>query len=268
MRALSERAFHERWIDAEPRVGKAGGAFCMGVRGDESRILANYSPSYDGVSTLGHELGHAYHNVCLADVSAIQRLSTPMTLAETASTFCETIMRKAAIANGSAQEQLAILEGALQDAGQIVVDITSRFLFEQSVYARRKDRELSADEFSQLMLDAQAQTYGDAIAADERHPYMWAVKGHYYAPGYAYYNYPYMFGLLFGVGLYAQYTENPETFRTNYDDLLASTGSADAATLAARFGFDIQSGAFWEKSLNVIREDIDTFVALIDQRSE
>lgn len=265
MRALSERAFKENWIDAAPRAGKIGGAFCMEIRGDESRILANFTPAFDGVSTLGHELGHAYHNLCLVDATPSQRSATPMTLAETASTFCETIMRKAAIANGSEQEQLTILEGALQDACGIVVDITSRFRFEQAVFKRRKERELSADEFCALMLDAQRQTYGDALDADALHPYMWAVKGHYYSSSFAYYNYPYMFGLLFGLGLYAQYEADPETFRQNYDALLASTGNADAAELAAAFGFDIQTPEFWKKSLDVIREDVDRFVELIDR---
>ncbi|MBA2247596.1 MAG: M3 family oligoendopeptidase [Chloroflexia bacterium] len=267
MRELAERAVRERWIDAEPRPGKVGGAFCMPVRDDESRILANYTPAFDGVSTLAHELGHAYHNLCQASVSPLRRMQTPMTLAETASTFCETILRKAAIAQGTEDEQLTILEGALQDACGIVVDITSRFLFESAVCEQRKQRELSADEFSELMLDAQRQTYGDGVADDQLHPYMWAVKSHYYSSGYAFYNYPYMFGLLFGLGLYAQYEADPDTFRGNYDALLEATGDADAAELAARFGFDIQSPEFWEGSLGVIKADVDTFVELIDRRA-
>ena len=134
------------------------------------------------------------------------------------------------------------------------------------MFERRKDGVLTAEEFNELMIDAQLQTYGDAINRDSLHPYMWAVKSHYYRSGYAYYNYPYMFGLLFGLGLYAKYQEDPETFKANYDDLLASTGSADAATLAGKFGIDTRSKAFWESSLNVIREDIDEFEALVNAR--
>lgn len=266
LRGLSERAFNERWIDAEPRPGKTGGAFCMGVRPGESRILSNYSPSFDGVSTLAHELGHAYHNLCEEHRTMIQAMGTPMTLAETASTFCETILRKAALATVAPEEQIAILEGALQDASQITIDITSRFLFEQAVFEKRAERELSADEFCQLMLDAQKQTYGDAIEERTLHPYMWAVKPHYYSMDYAFYNYPYMFGLLFGTGLYAQYEQDPDGFRASYDDLLSSTGMADAAELAGRFGIDIRSKAFWQGSLAVIREDVDRFEALVDGR--
>lgn len=267
LRGLSERAFNERWIDAEPRPGKTGGAFCMGVRPGESRILSNFSPSFDGVNTLAHELGHAYHNLCEQDRTMIQVMGTPMTLAETASTFCETILRKAALNTVAPDEQIAILEGALQDAAQITIDITSRFIFEQSVFAKRADRELSADEFCQLMLDAQKQTYGDAIEERTLHPYMWAVKPHYYSMDYAFYNYPYMFGMLFGTGLYAQYDQDPDSFRASYDELLASTGMADAAELAGRFGIDIRSKEFWKSSLDVVREDVDRFVALVEERS-
>ncbi len=266
MRGLAERAIAEQWVDAGSRPGKVGGAFCMSVGGEESRVLMNFTPAFDGVRTLAHELGHAYHNLCQAGVTPWRRGSTPMTLAETASTFCETILTQAAIANGTEDERFAILEGSLQDEAQTVVDITSRFLFEQAACAKRPERSLSADEFRELMLDAQRQTYGDGLDADALHPWMWAAKGHYYSPSFAYYNYPYKFGLLFGVGLYAKYQADPDGFRTSYDDLLVSTGDADAATLAARFGFDIRSKAFWEESLNVIREDIDTFVGLVDRR--
>lgn len=266
MRDMVQQAIDEEWIDAEPRSGKVGGAYCAATRDGKSMVLSNFTPSFDGVSTMAHELGHAYHNVAEKDRTALQRAETPMTLAETASTFCETILRKAAIANGSEDEKFAILEGALVDAGQIVVDISSRFLFEQAILEQRADRELSADEFSELMLDAQKQTYGDAIAEDGLHPYMWAVKGHYYSPNFAFYNYPYMFGLLFGLGLYAKYQEDPETFRAHYDELLSSTGMAGAAELAGRFGFDIQAPAFWRSSLDVIRQDIDEFVALVEKK--
>jgi oligoendopeptidase F len=239
----------------------------MSVRPGESRILSNFSPSFDGVSTLAHELGHAYHNLCEQDRTYLQTVGTPMTLAETASTFCETILRKAALKTASADEQLTILEGSLQDAAAITVDITSRFLFERAVFEKRAARELSADEFCRLMNEAQRQTYGDAIEAATLHPYMWAVKSHYYSMDYAFYNYPYMFGLLFGLGLYKRYEQDPGAFRASYDELLASTGMADAAELAGRFDIDIRSKAFWQGSLDVIREDIDRFVALVEAKA-
>ena len=258
---FAARAFRERWIDAEPRPGKRDGAFCMWLRADESRIMANYKPAFTGLSTLAHELGHGYHNLNLADRTILQR-GTPMTLAETASIFCETIIRNASLAHATPTEQIAILEASLEGNCQVVVDITSRFLFEQAVFDGRRGRELSVAELNTRMLDAQRATYGDGLDPDLLHPYMWAVKGHYYSTA-SFYNFPYMFGLLFGLGLYARYQQDPAGFRTGYDALLAATGLADAATLAARFGIDIRQPDFWRASLNLIRADVAQFAALV-----
>lgn len=257
---FAAKNFNENWIDAGPRPGKRDGAYCMGTVPGESRILMNFKPSFGSVSTLAHELGHAYHNLCLKDRTAMQR-GTPMTLAETASIFCETIIRRAGVAQGTDAERLQILEAALQGYTQVVVDITSRFLFEQGVFEKRSDRELSADELCALMVDAQKQTYGDGMDENALHPYMWAVKPHYYS-SYSFYNYPYMFGLLFGLGLYARYEADPEGFKAQYDDLLSSTGLADAAELGSRFGIDIRSKDFWRGSLSVIVAEIDEFERL------
>jgi pepF/M3 family oligoendopeptidase len=267
LRSFAERAFEEDWIDAEPRPGKVGGAFCMWIKDEQSRVLTNYMPTYDGVSTLAHELGHAYHNFNLASRSMTQR-QTPMTLAETASIFCETIVEHAALDGGDRQEQLAILEASIQGACQVVVDITSRFLFESAVFERRRQRELSVEELNALMLDAQGHTYGDGLDESVLHPYMWAAKTHYYSTGRPFYNFPYMFGLLFGLGLYARYQQDPAGFRAQYDDLLSSTGLADAATLAARFGIDIRSGTFWTDSLNIVRGNIDRFERLVLEEAD
>ena len=258
---FAARAFREHWIDAEPRVGKRDGAYCTSLRGDESRVFTNFKPSFEGASTLAHELGHGYHNFNLAQRTPLQQ-SLPMTLAETASIFCETIIQQAALKNADKQEQVAILESAIQGSCQIVVDISSRYLFEQRVFARRQQRELSIDEFCSLMLEAQRETYGDGLDDTKLHPYMWAVKGHYYSTGRSFYNYPYMFGLLFGLGLYARYKQDSDTFKRGYDDLLSSTGLADAATLAARFDINIRDEAFWTASLDIIRGDIKRFEEL------
>jgi len=258
---FAARAFRESWIDAEPRPGKRDGAYCTALRGDESRVFANFKPVFGGVSTLAHELGHGYHNLNLASRTQLQR-THPMTLAETASIFCETIIRQAVLQNADRQEQVAILEASLQGSCQTVVDITSRFLFEQRVFARRQQRELSVGELNTLMLEAQRETYGDGLDEALLHPYMWAVKAHYYSTGRWYYNYPYMFGLLFGLGLYARYQRDPERFKQGYDELLAATGMADAATLAARFDIDLRSEAFWSASLDIIRADIARYEEL------
>jgi pepF/M3 family oligoendopeptidase len=258
---FAARAFGENWIDAEPREGKVDGAYCTPLRGDESRVFANYKASFDGVSTLAHELGHGYHNLNLAQRTILQR-STPMALAETASIFCETIIRNAAMQHADSQEQIAILEASLQGSCQVVVDITSRFLFEQRVFEQRVKRELSIEELNNLMLEAQRETYGDGLDENVLHPYMWAMKPHYYSSRLSFYNYPYMFGLLFGLGLYARYKEDPEKFKSGYDELLSSTGLADAASLAQQFGINIHSIDFWRASLDIVRQDIALFEEL------
>ena len=252
---LAQRAFRERWIDAEPRTGKRGGAFCAHVGGGVSRIMANYGGSFDDVSTLAHELGHAYHNSRLAKRPPLLR-RTPMTLAETASIMNETVITRAALERLEGPERLAVLDTWLQGAAQVVVDIHSRFLFESAVFERRRARELTPEELSALMTAAQRQAYGDAL--NSLHPYMWAVKPHYY--GSDYYNYPYTFGLLFGLGLYAAYQQDPAGFGPRYDSLLADTGVADAATLAARFGFDIEDESFWRRGLDLLAGQIGQLV--------
>jgi pepF/M3 family oligoendopeptidase len=260
LRDLAERAFDERWIDAEPRPGKGDGAFCLRIRAGESRILANFRPSYSAMNTLAHELGHGYHNLVTAHLTPLQR-DIPMTAAETASTFCETIVRNAALAGASPAERLEILEGSLDGAGQVVIDILSRFLFEQRLLDRRRERELSVSELCELMLDAQRETYADGLDGDLLHPYMWAVKPHYYFT--TFYNFPYTFGLLFGLGLYARYEADPERFRARYDDLLGSTGLEDVPSLAARMDIDVRAPEFWRDSLAVIRAEVPRFEELV-----
>jgi pepF/M3 family oligoendopeptidase len=254
LRAFAEQSFTESWIDAEPRVGKEGGAYCTSVLPGVSRIMMNFDGSFNSVSTLAHELGHAYHNLNLRDRTPMQR-ETAMTLAETASIFCEAIAFEAAIQNAEGAERVAILDTSIQRDLGVVVDIHSRFLFESRVFQKRAQRDLTVAEFKELMVAAQAETYGPEV--QPLHPYMWAVKGHYYGP--LFYNYPYTFGLLFGLGLYAQFRQEPDAFRAKYDDFLSSTGLADSKTLTRRFGIDITTPDFWRSSLDVVRKSIAEF---------
>jgi len=260
---FAERAFERSWIDAEPRDGKRGGAFCMEILGvEESRILCNFDGSLDQLTTIAHELGHAYHNQCQAGKTPLQR-ETPMTLAETASIMNETVVTDAALAQAaSPQEELAILETFLVNAAQVIVDIYSRYLFETEVFERRAKAELSADDFCEIMIRCQKETYGDALDHDHLHKYMWAWKSHYYIPELSFYNFPYAFGLLFGLGLYAIYQERGEAFLPEYDALLRSTGEGKAADLAARFGIELNEPAFWEASLKVIEGRIERYLSL------
>jgi pepF/M3 family oligoendopeptidase len=261
--AFAQRAFDSNWIDAEPREGKRGGAFCMGVPGvDESRVLCNFDGSLSQVMTIAHELGHAYHNECQVGKTSLQQI-TPMTLAETASIFNETIITDALLAQTTEpSEELALLETFLIKSSQVVVDIYSRYLFEKEVFERRAEAALSADDFCDAMIRAQRETYGSGVDPRYLHPYMWAWKPHYYRPGLSFYNFPYTFGLLFGLGLYAVYREKGDAFLPEYDELLRSTGEGEAAGLAARFGIDIRQRAFWEGSMKVIEARIERYLTL------
>jgi pepF/M3 family oligoendopeptidase len=263
--AFAKRAFDNNWIDAEQREGKRGGAFCMEVQNvKESRILSNFDGSLDQVSTLAHELGHAFHNECAykAEKTVLQQ-ATPMTLAETASTMCETIVTEAVLATTTdPQEELAVLEAQIQGAAQVVVDIYSRYLFEKEVFERREQSELSADDFNDIMERAQKATYGDGLDDRYLQKFMWTWKPHYYSSGLSFYNYPYAFGLLFATGLYAIYKQRGEAFVEDYKNLLASTGEETAAKLAKRFGIDITRRKFWDDSLAIIGKRIDRYCEL------
>ena len=247
---LVDRAINESWLDVPPREGKVGGAFCMPFVDDRSLVLLNWSGSVESAQTTAHELGHAYHNTQLAGRTPLQK-RLPMALAETASIFCETLVVEAGLATLQGKERLALLDVDLQGANQVVVDIHSRFLFETEVFARRQRRTLGVNELNEIMLQSQADAYGDGLDQTTAHPHMWVLKGHYY--GSHFYNWPYTYGLLFGLGLFAQYHADPDRFRGGYDDLLSRAGMATAEELGAAFGIDVTSEAFWTASLDVLR---------------
>lgn len=265
MGAFIRNAFDQRWIDVFPREGKSGGAFCAGIHHmDISRVLTNFAGSFSDVSTLAHELGHAWHNRCMAGLPSCLT-DAPMPLAETASIFNETLLSHAVMADASDAEKLSLLEGTLMEATQTIVDIYSRYLFEYELIERRKDHTLPVSELKQLMLDAQEKTYGNGLDKHLRHPYMWACKSHYYSAGYNFYNFPYAFGQLFGTGVFALYQQQGVAFVPTYNRLLRSCGSADVADVAASVGIDIRSKAFWENSLNVYKAYIEEFITLADR---
>ena len=260
-----DRAFKERWIDMFPYEGKGGGAFCAGIEScEQSRVLTNFTGSMGDVSTLAHELGHAWHNYCMRGLPLALR-GEPMPLAETASIFNETLLASVLRAGAEKEELFTILEAELQNATQVIVDIYSRYLFETAVIENRKTHQLSVDELKNLMLDAQDKSYGDGLDPDIRHPYMWACKSHYYIPGLGFYNFPYAFGLLFGKGVFAQYQEKGAAFVPTYNQLLRSCGSGSIADVAASVGIDVRSVDFWRESLRVIEKDIDLFLKLSDE---
>ena len=263
---MIKRAFEEAWIDFFPREGKVGGAFCCELYPvKQSRVLTNFGGEFGDIVTLAHELGHAFHNEMLFS-HGILNLDLPMPLAETASTFNENVLVSAAIAAASdKQEKLALIESQLMDACQIICDIYSRFLFEKSVIERREQEFMSADTLCGMMLDAQKKAYGDGLDEAVLHPYMWLCKSHYYRGSLSYYNFPYAFGGLFARSLYAMYLEEGESFVPKYKQLLHATTVMDAEEAAAICGVDLTDKAFWARGLESFKEEINEFVALLEQ---
>ena len=176
-----------------------------------------------------------------------------MTLAETASIFGEMLVSDYILSSADRDEALTIIEAFVQNAAQVIVDILSRYIFEKSVFERRRDGEITADELSEMMLSAQSEAYGDAIG--EKHKYMWAVKSHYYSADFSYYNYPYAFGELFALSLFSRKDKDP-LFLEKYDSLLLRSGMDDVKSVAGMAGFDIEDKSFWLSGLAVIEKYI------------
>jgi pepF/M3 family oligoendopeptidase len=258
MGAFASRAFAESWIDAEPRAGKVGGAYCTNLpEAKASRILCNFDGSFNSLHTVAHELGHAWHGEQLRALPYVYS-QYPMTLAETASIFAETLVFAGALAEAKSSERIGLVEQHLQDACQVIVDILSRFYFERAVFERRSRAELSPAELCDLMLDAQKRSYGDGLDPELLHPYMWLVKSHYYSTDLAFYNFPYAFGLLFGSALYSRYEAEGPAFAKAYRGILEDTGRMSAVELTAKAGFDIEKPEFWRSGLDVFARLTDS----------
>ena len=249
MADFASYAFDHSWIDAEPHAGKAGGAYDVYFPSvKESRVFCNFDSSYDSVLTLAHELGHAYHDSVLKD-EPVSKATYPMTLAETASLFGELLVTDSMLSScKDRSEELFITEQFLSSAAQTIVDIYSRYLFEESYFEKRREGSVSASECSALMLDAQEKAYGDALKV--KHPYMWAVKSHYYDAGFSFYNYPYAFGLLFALSLYSM--KGQCDFPAVYRGILHKTGSIDVKSLLSSIGMDAESPEFWMGGVRII----------------
>ncbi|MDR1688039.1 MAG: M3 family oligoendopeptidase [Clostridiales bacterium] len=259
---FAKRAFDNKWIDVYPREGKTGGAFCSSIHPiNESRIMLNFGGTFSDVTTIAHELGHGYHNECLNGLSYLNCHYT-MPIAETASTFCETIVINSALKGASKEEATAIIDADLTDATQVIVDIYSRFLFESKVFEQRANGSASVNELKEIMLWAQREAYGDGLDENLLHPYAWAPKSHYYYAHSNFYNFPYAYGLLFSKGLYAKYLNEGASFTKDYDNLLAATGRDTLRGVGLKAGIDVREESFWVSSLKLIEEEIERFTLL------
>ena len=266
MGEMMRAAFDEGWIDMFPHEGKSGGAFCAGYYAKNiSRVMTNFAGSASDVSTLAHELGHAFNNRMLHH-KPIMMTETPMPLAETASTFNETLLISQLLKTATPEEELTLLDSCLTEQTQTMVDIYSRFLFEQKVVAAQADHALDVDELKETMLWAQEQSYGDGLDPEYRHPYMWACKSHYYSTGVHFYNFPYAFGGLFARGLYARYEKEGEAFVPVYCDLLSRFGSDTIANVTASVGIDVTTPDFWREAVESVLVQVRRFVELADKQ--
>ena len=266
MAEMMERAFDEAWIDFYPRAGKVGGAFCANIASiKQSRVLTNFDGSFSDIVTLAHELGHAYHGMMIEDHLPLN-LDYSMPVAETASTFNETVVMNAALDEAADPEvKLGLLESQLQDTTQIMCDIMSRYWFETAVFEKARAGFAFPDELCAMMREAQKRGYGDGLDQETLNPFMWVCKSHYYSAGLSFYNFPYAFGGLFAAGLYAQYRKEGEAFLPKYRALLKATTVASVEDVARMADIDLGDVNFWRSSLEIFKDRVDQFLALAEQ---
>ena len=266
--AFAKHAFESKWVEAENRSGKRQGAFCTGIpTRKQTRVFMTYLNTYDNASTLAHELGHAYHSWVLRDEPLFLQ-DYPMNLAETASTFAETVLAEQRIRSSrSTGERLRILDHMLADAVAFMMNIHARFVFEDNFHKERLEGELTASRLSELMLAAQKETYLDALAEDGWYPDFWVSKLHFYISGLPFYNFPYTFGYLLSTGLFALAAEFGAEFPERYRKLLIATGCMDAEeAVRSTFGYDLSKPDFWQKSLDVVAARVGQFTQLLNSR--
>ena len=184
-----------------------------------------------------------------------------MPVAETASTFNEVHLGQAVMAEASGEERLGLLEHDLCEYTQVIVDIYSRYLFETAVFEQSQSKFLVADDLKQMMLDAQREAYGDGLDESTLHPYMWVNKSHYYRESLSFYNFPYAFGSLFALGLYALFRKEGEAFVGKYEAMLKATPCCTVEEAAAMVGIDVTSKEFWQEGLNEVAREVEEFCA-------
>lgn len=263
LEAFSRHAFENGWIEAEDRDNKRPGGFCTGMPvSQESRIFMTYSGSMSNVSTLAHELGHAFHSYALRPVHWLNR-QYAMGVAETASTFAEMIVADAAVAEATSQdEKAALLEDKIQRSVAFFMNIHARFLFETRFYEERKKGVVSSTRLNELMAEAQQEAFGGALA--DTHPHFWASKLHFYITGVPFYNFPYTFGYLFSLSIYAKAKEEGTAFEEKYIALLRDTAIMSVEDLAKKhLNEDITKKDFWAKGIALCHKDVEEFLSLV-----
>lgn len=268
MADFAQMAFDNRWIEAEDRPGKRPGGYCTSLpESGESRIFMTYSESPSEVSTLAHELGHAFHSYVMKDLPGVSQ-EYAMNVAETASTFAEMIVADATVKEAKDDaEKIALLDTKMSSALAMFLNIHARFLFETNFYTERQEGIVSFERLSELMESAQKEAYQDSLGS--YHPYFWASKLHFFISDVPFYNFPYTFGYLFSLGIYARSIEEGAGFEDKYIALLRDTASMTTEELAMKhLGVDLTKPDFWVAGIKIMEQDVQTFMDLTDSYSK
>jgi oligoendopeptidase F len=263
MADFAEMAFEKRWIEAEDRPGKQPGGFCTSFPDSgETRIFMTYSGSPSSVATLAHELGHAYHQHVMNGLPTFNQ-GYAMNVAETASTFAEMIVADAAVKQAvDESEKLTLLEDKVQRSVAFFMNIHARFLFETRLYEERKQGVVSTGRLNTLMTEAQKEAYVETL--EEYDPTFWASKLHFHITDVPFYNFPYTFGYLFSMGIYAKSLEIGPDFEGQYIALLQDTGRMTVEDLAQKhLGVDLEEPEFWKHALDLCLVDLKEFMSLV-----
>ncbi len=263
MADFAETCFQSGWVEAESRPDKGAGGFCTPFfRRRQSRVYMNYRGRASDMLVLAHELGHGYHNDVLNGLPAFAQ-DYPMSLAETASTFAELIVMDAAIERAESQEiQAAMLADKLGRGIMLVLGVYGAYRFERTFYEERKKGIVQAARLSELMVESQRHAHDGVY--DRYHPYQWILQPHFYMTDNPFYNFPYTFGYLFSMGLYAQAKKTGASdFDQKYRQLLRDTGSMTAERVAqTHLGVDLTQAEFWQAAIELMVADVERFLRL------
>lgn len=265
MSEFAQMAFDKAWIEAEDRPGKRPGGYCTSLpKSQESRIFMTYGESVNEVSTLAHELGHAFHSHVMWDLPTLNQ-DYAMNVAETASTFAELIVADATLKEAKTdEEKINLLDVKLQNAIAMFMNIHARFIFESNFYAARQKGLVATDEITRLMVEAQKEAYIDGLGS--YHPHFWAAKLHFFIDEVPFYNFPYTFGYLFSLGIYAKASQHADGFEDQYIALLRDTASMTTEELAKKhLDTDLHQATFWQAGIDIVLKDIATFMELTEK---
>jgi oligoendopeptidase F len=255
--ALARRFFDERWIDAPVRPNKRGGAFCAyTVPSVHPYVMLNYTHRRRDVLTLAHELGHGVHSA-LGGRQGIFHMATPLTLAETASVFGETLtFGRLLERTPSAESRLSLLAESLEGAIATVFRQVAMNRFEHLVHTERREQgELATDRIGELWYESQSDLLGDAVEITDGYRSWWSYVPHFIgSPGYVY---AYAYGQLLALAVYGRYEEEGEAFAPAYLQLLSAGGSRSPEELGEIVGVDLADPGFWDRGLDLVQRQLD-----------